>query len=1208
MKISFKACFAAAVLAVSSFFGARAENLQFSTVENPVWYQIKFTTGSAALSDPGSGNNLVTATAALTSDAQLWQFIGNADEFQLRSKKGNYVAYSSDRFKSSTTATNMYIVKVSERYEMGRVGSEKHMNQWGATGAGVELGEWTSADPNNGFQIYNESGSQVTVPVNTPTGTLPTFSTDGNEVWYYINFSKGGCVLASDGLGKSCLRARALPVDAQMWKVTGSADNAQFINKAGEYLTYDRNTSGAGSIKTSASPYASGFAIIPTENSDYYKDWEILVNGVNNYEGKNYINQFGGTDIGGMFGLWLAGDGNNAVKFVPVNEMEFGETQYVGSTTFKPEEPLTLWYTRPGTTANETQQWMDLGLPIGNGQLGAMILGGVMKEDISVNEKTLWTGDSELRGSYAYGCYQNFGSLYVRSREEGIGYASPVKNYWRDLNLTTGMARVHYENDEGVSFDRKYIASYPDNVVAALFTTSKSGALSLNFQEVPGMAKNHAVTYSVDGNTATIEYHGKFEIISYCSVIKITPAGENATIALAENGQSIDVKNADSVYVTIAAGTDYDAVSPTYTSGTDGLQTKIDGIAAAAQTKGWDAVLADQLPEHERFFSRVNFELEGAVNEMPTDEMRKEYAQRTASNINNSNPIVKMMEILYFQYGRYLEIGSSRGVDLPGNLQGIWSGYNVYNPYGDGQVAPWNADIHTNINVQMCYWPCEPTNLSELHLPFLNYIINQATIQPQWRGFAKNTTRPAATDPDAWTCAVENNIFGGMGSYDTRYSVANAWYCTHLWQHYAYTLDKDFLNRALPTMWGATKFWLERLVKANDGSYECPSESSPEHGPNENAVAHAQQIVAELFSNMLEAIEALPEQTLIDAEGIALLKDRYEKMDKGIAIEQFRTSSGWTSNGLKDGDDILREWKYSPYTSGQDGHRHISHLMCLYPYSQLVPGTREYNAAVNSLKQRGDGATGWSIGWKVNLWARAQDGNHARQILRNGISNNAYNNLFDSHAPFQIDGNFGCTTGVAEMFVQSIGKTVWVMPALPRLWKAGEMTGLKAAGDFTIDLKWADSKIELATITANQGGTLNLGNNDLVNTRIAINGVPAEPMISKDDETGNVTTVIDNLQAGDKVTLVYDADYTQPNINGESAIEEVEAPAEMFIVASNGVISVVGAEVATVDVYDLSGRQLAASTESDVKVDVKGIVLVKATGVDGKTATAKVTL
>gem|GEM_PF-1571643 len=301
--MNLKACFAAAVLAVGTFFGTRAEDMQFSTVESPVWYQIRFTTGGNALSDPGSGSNLVTAASSISSDAQLWQFIGNSDSFQLRSKKGNYVAYKSDRFASAAEATNMYIVKADNEYEMGRQDSEKHVNQWGGTWAGVELGEWNAGDPNNTFLIYNTNGQAVTVPVSTPVGTLPTFSNGDSEVWYFINFSKGGCVLASDGLGKSCLRARALPVDGQMWKVTGTADNAQFVNKAGEYLTWDSGTSGAGSIKTSASPYANGFSIIPTENSDYYKDWEILVNGVNNYEGKNYINQFGGTDIGGMFGL-----------------------------------------------------------------------------------------------------------------------------------------------------------------------------------------------------------------------------------------------------------------------------------------------------------------------------------------------------------------------------------------------------------------------------------------------------------------------------------------------------------------------------------------------------------------------------------------------------------------------------------------------------------------------------------------------------------------------------------------------------------------------------------------------------------------------------------------------------------------------------------------------------------------------------------------
>lgn len=1191
MKLNLKAWFGALSMLLVSSSAYALEEPTFSTTDSPVWYQVKFTSSGNVLQA-----NTVLKTAAATENGEdcMWQLIGNADSFVLLSQSGKYLNKGSNvNYRgNSSNYVELKLTNVGDAWEISRVGETTALTQKNTnTGSTIIDGE-TGADNNKVLFVIPSD----------PEG-FPTFSEEGGEeTWYFLQFTNGGHIIYDMGLNTNCKHLSASPdrTDNQ-WKLVGTSSNFQLVNKDGHYAN------GSGDrLTTTTEAYSAGFSLVAVEADG--STCQIKNNGLSN--GYEYFNMYGGVNAtAAEIGFWSSGDSGNTICFVLPEDYEYEEVNdIVGSTTFKPEQPLSLWYTRPSSTATDTHKWMDLGLPIGNGQLGAMVLGNVLKEDISVNEKTLWSGDTELRGSYNYGCYQNFGSLYVRTNEEGIAVDKQVCNYWRDLDLTTGLARVHYENTDGVSYDRKYIASYPDNVVAALFTTDKSGALSLNFEEVPGMAKNHTVSYSVEGNVATIEYHGKLDIVSYCSVIKIIPTGETAQIALAEDGQSVDVSNADQVYVVIAAGTDYDATDLSYTSGTDALQSNMETIAANALTKGWDSVLADQQADHSALFDRVSFTLDGAANEMPTDEMRTYYSSLTSSAINSNDPAVKMLEMLYFHYGRYLEIGSSRGVDLPGNLQGIWSGYNVYVPHASYQVVPWNGDIHSNINVQMCYWPCEPTNLSELHLPFLNYIINQATIQPQWRYFAHNTSSPAAVDEDAWTCAVENNIFGGMGNYDTKYSVANAWYCTHLWQHYAYTLDKEFLTRALPTMWGAVKFWFDRMIVASDGTYECPSESSPEHGPNENGVAHAQQIVAELFSNVLAAVEALPEQTVIDADGIAKLQKYYNKMDKGLAIEQFKTSSGWTANGLSDGDDLLREWKYSSYTSGADQHRHISHLMCLYPYAQVEPGTREFNAAVNSLQQRGDGATGWSIGWKINLWARAFDGDHARLILRNGLSNNTYNNLFDSHSPYQIDGNFGACTGISEMLVQSRQGTIWVLPALPTLWTNGEINGLKAEGDFTIDIKWADSKITLATITANQGGTLNLGNNDLVNTHIEVNGVVTEPIVYTNAATGLITTTVAGLNAGDKVTLVYDATYTQPNVQEkevEDSIAEIAAADTMDVSVSNGSVIVSGAEVAEICVYDLSGRAIAHTTSNTLTFNAEGVIIVKVIDVNGNVKTVK---
>ena len=1197
MKLNLKACLGALCMLFSTTHASAIEEPTFSTADNPVWYNVKFTKGGHVLKANAANAVLTTADPSGADDCQ-WQLIGTKDDFKLLSKSGRYVYYKSadSRFAggAESDAASLKLTAKGDAWEISRTGSNQAMNQHGGTGLGAQLGEWTSGDPNNMlvFETYVEP---------LPEG-WPTFSEEGKDpVWHYIIFSANDNAIYDMGVGKNVKHMTTLPEqNANQWKITGTRDNCQFVNKDGHYLN------GAGDrLTTSATPYEPGFSLVNVNNG---AKLEIKNNRIKG-EQCNF-NMFGGPNAAdAAIGFWTLNDGNNALKCMPCEGFDFAEIPNIeGSTTFRPEQPLTLWFTKPGSSSKDGHKWMDFGLPVGNGQLGAMVLGNVLKEDISVNEKTLWTGDTELRGSYTYGCYQNFGSLYVRSREEGISMNEPVKDYWRDLDLTTGIARVHYKNADGTSFDRKYFTSYPDNIIAAEFAADKSGAVSLNFEEVPGMARTHDVSYSVDGNTATIEFHGKFEIVSYCSVIKIKAEGENATVALAADGKSIDVKNADKVYAFIAGGTDYDPVTPSYTSGTEALNSNIEATAANALTKGWDAVLADHIPDYQSFFNRVEFNLEGAENNMPTNEMRDRYREITSQSIDVQDPIVKMLEMLYFHYGRFLEIGSSRGVDLPGNLQGIWSGYNVFKPYGGSQIAPWNGDIHSNINVQMCYWPCEPTNLSELHLPFLNYIINQATVQPQWQNYAKNQ----AGQTKGWTCFTENNIFGGTGGFMTNYVIANAWYCTHLWQHYAYTLDKEFLLRALPTMWSACEFWLERLKKAKDGTWECPNEYSPEHGPgSQNATAHSQQLVSELFSNVLEAAKILPDQTVISAAELEKLQNYYDNLDKGLRIEKFKTSSNWQTHGLKNGDPILKEWKYSPFTAGADQHRHISHLMCLYPYSQIEPGTPEFEAAVNSLRQRGDGATGWSIGWKINLWARAFDGDHARQILRNGLSNNTYNNLFDSHAPFQIDGNFGACAGIAEMLVQSRKGTIWVLPALPGLWAAGEVKGLKAEGDFTVDIKWADSHIELATITANQGGTLNLGNGDLVNTHIEVNGQKVEPTIKRNLTTGLITTVVSDLKAGDKVTMVYDSEYTQPDVKDEEmdSIAEIVAPdSDMAVSVSNGTVTVSGVDAASVSAYDMAGRLIASAAGNSVKVNTKGIVMITVTEADGSVRSVKASI
>ncbi len=435
---------------------------------------------------------------------------------------------------------------------------------------------------------------------------------------------------------------------------------------------------------------------------------------------------------------------------------------------------------------------------------------------------------------------------------------------------------------------------------------------------------------------------------------------------------------------------------------------------------------------------------------------------------------------MYFYYGRYLAISSNRELLAPNNLQGIWN--NMSN-------APWNSDVHTNINIQMNYWPTEPTNLSELHLPLLDYIIQNAGDE-NWQKAA----RKYAGVENGWTVFTESSLFGGMSIWGTNYFVANAWYCSHLWQHYRYTLDKAFLAKAFPAMWSCAQFWFERMKVAQDGTYEAPDEYSAEQNshPKEDGTAHAQQLIHYLLMSVDEAQNILGSKvTGLTKEDVAKLKDYLAKTDKGLHTEVYdaRTDKhrAWVDgrNGINKGDIILREWKYSPYHVSDDpDHRHMSHLMALYPLTQIAPTSPYFQPAVNSLKLRGDAATGWSMGWKVNLWARALDGDHAHLILKNALRHSTdyglnqyaggvYYNLYDAHAPFQIDGNFGCCAGIAEMLLQSHTDTLQLLPAMPSTWKAeGHVHGLKAVGNFTVDQDWKDGNLTKVKVESHAGQPL----------------------------------------------------------------------------------------------------------------------------------------